>query len=474
MKPEYSLGIVIPVYNVEKYLKECLESVVNQTVSFDEVILVNDGSSDGSQQICEQYGKAYPHVQLVNQENQGLGAARNCGMSLLKCDYIIFLDSDDYISLRTVETIKRRLNDHDILFYASEIFEDMEGVVHSNPYLRKESLCNQMMSGLDFFNRSFLDNYIVSACMAVYKKDFLEKYNIRFPEGVYYEDNCFYIENMIHAKRVESLTEQLYVRRYRAGSIMTSNISRKKCMDKMYVQFKIWNDIRANPSIEWRENILCKYLLRNASDTIWMIEQCEETNDIKVQETLFCGKFIEGWGKICKNNLALLHEYNILLKMYKKAGESNGTECGEIRKQFIEKLKRKLESLPLKNEKLKVGIYGIGNHTKAMLRLYEKYVGKINCNYIYIVSDILQSGVNLEDKKQRIVSYKNIPGDVGAIIISSLIHMDDMVRNLKNVGIETEKICLLYSSEEFFDLVRAEEFIENEIENIIVKNNRHG
>ena len=473
MKSEYSLGIVIPVYNVEEYLKECLESVVNQTIPFDEVILINDGSSDGSQQICEQYCETYSYFQLINQENQGLGAARNRGMSHLQSNYFIFLDSDDYISLMTVETIKAKLKGHDILFYASKIIEDMKGIVHSNTYLRKKSSCNQIMSGLDFFDRSFPENHIVSACMAAYKKDFLDKYNIRFPEGVYYEDNCFYIENIIHAKKVESLTEQLYVRRYRFGSIMTGDISQKKCLDKMYVQFKIWNDIRANPSIGWKENILCKYLLRNVSDTIWMIEQCEKTNDIKVQETFFCRKFIEYWGAICKNNLTLLHECNILLKIYKKTGKSNEAEYEEIKQQFIEKLKSKLESLPLKNKNLKVGIYGIGNHTKTMLRLYKKYVGKINCDYFYIVSDISQSVMDFDNKKQMIVSYKNIPKDVRTIIISSLIHKDDMVRNLKNIGIEIGKIYLLYSSEDFFDLVMAEEFIENEIENDAIRNNRY-
>lgn len=132
MASQYSLGLVIPIYNVEAYLQECLDSVVNQTIPFDEVILVNDGSLDRSKEICESYCKKYFHMKLINQKNQGLGAARNHGMEYLKSDYLVFLDSDDRFTLQAVETIKNRLKGQDVLFYSSEIQEDIEGVIHPN------------------------------------------------------------------------------------------------------------------------------------------------------------------------------------------------------------------------------------------------------------------------------------------------------------------------------------------------------
>lgn len=464
MKSEYSLGIVIPVYNVENYLKECLESVVNQTILFDEVILINDGSLDNSGQICEQYCKKYSYFQLINQENQGLGAARNRGMSFLKSDYFIFLDSDDCIDLRTVDTIKKRLKNQDILFYASEIFENMEGITHSNPYLRKESLCVQTMSGLEFFHRSFPEGYIVSACMAAYKREFLESFHIRFPEGVYYEDNCFYIETMIHADRVECISDRLYVRRYRSGSIMTSGISKKKCLDKMNVQLKIWDDIRTNLSAEWREDILSQYLLSSVSEVIWMIEQCRESEDIEEQERSFLEKFIEYWGKLCERSATLLCECNTLLKLYEKVEKSNQCyriDCEKIRLLFIEQLKQKLEPLPFQNQDVKVGIYGIGNHTKALFHLYKRYIGEMKCNYFYIVSDISHIEADSVSEGPRIVSCQNIPNDVDLIVVSSLIHMDNMIHNLKRAAVQPEKIYTLYRAEECFDLVMAEKLLGN-------------
>lgn len=462
MKIEYSLGIVIPVYNVEKYLKECLDSVVKQTVPFDEVILINDGSSDGSLQICEKYCKVYSYFQLVNQKNQGLGAARNHGMSLLKSDYFIFLDSDDYICLRTVELIKRKLNNQDILFYASEIHEGIEGITHLNPYIRKEFLCNQVMSGLDFFNQSFPESHIVSACMAVYRRDFLEKCNIKFLEGVYYEDECFYIKTIIYAKRIESITQRLYVRRFRSGSITMNGMSQKKSLDWMNVQIKIWDEIKTNLSTKWRKEILCKYLLENASEALRRAKKCDGMGDLEEQETLFCRKFIQYWGELCRKNLILLGEYKKLLEIYKKAGESKRIEYKEIKSLFIEKLKQKLEFLPLNNKYLKVGIYGTGKHTKSMFHLYEKYVGDIKCNYFYIVSDIVQTKTDLENGDRMTVSYKNMPKDVDLIIISSLIYMEDMQENMKSINIGPEKMCLLYSPGETCDLVVADEFINNE------------
>lgn len=462
MKSEYSLGAVIPIYNVEKYLKQCLESIVNQTISFDEVILINDGSLDKSKKICEKYCEKYPYFRLINQKNQGLGFARNQGMDFLKSDYIIFIDSDDFINLKAVEIIKKKLYKQDVLFYSSDICEDIDGIEHANFYLRKKNLCNYVMSGLDFFNQSYPKNHIVSACMAVYKRSFLRSYNIRFPEGIYYEDNLFYIEVIINAKKIECISEQLYIRRYRSGSIMTNTIVKKNCLDKIRVTFLIWDYIKKNYLIEWNKDILCDYLLNSMLEAIRIIKQYKESKEIKKQELIFVEKFVEQWGDLCENNLKLLHSYYSLLIIYQEIMENNQSYIMKYEKIKIgleEKIKQLLKNLHLNDKNAKIGIYGMGKHTNVMFNLYEKYIGRIQCDFFYIVSDKAQIRISLNNKMSSIVLYNKIPEDADRIIISSLTYMNEMIENLKSVKIEYKKIYRLYSSNERFDLVRFNEFI---------------
>ena len=101
-----NVSIVIPVYNVEKYLKQCLESVVNQTLDKIEVICINDGSTDNSLNILKEYEKKYNNIIIIDQENKGPGFARNIGMKRASGKYIYFLDSDDYIELNAMEDRK--------------------------------------------------------------------------------------------------------------------------------------------------------------------------------------------------------------------------------------------------------------------------------------------------------------------------------------------------------------------------------
>lgn len=468
MASQYSLGLVIPIYNVEAYLQECLDSVVNQTIPFDEVILVNDGSLDRSKEICESYCKKYFHMKLINQKNQGLGAARNHGMEYLKSDYLVFLDSDDRFTLQAVETIKNRLKGQDVLFYSSEIQEDIEGVIHPNIYIRKQELCNCVMNGLDYFYQSYPENYVVSSCMGAYERAFLNNHNIRFPEGFYYEDNSFHIEIVSNAKKVEVISNPLYIRRYRPNSIMTSVLHKKKCLDKMEVQIKIWNYIQKNISVKWRNHVFYSYLLREISETIFLVEQCEKSPDLQKNEIRFLEMFSKNWGEEYKESRLFLGDYFILLKIYGKLAEINREKYElkykKIKNLFIETLKGKLECLCLNEEDMVIGIYGMGKHTTVMLDLYEKYIGKVKAKIFYIISEKEPQNDNLENQDHKIVSYNHIPKGVDQIIISSWTYGNEMVSNLKTMEINPQKICLLYEPKEDFDLVRAYEFLYEKME----------
>ena len=128
---EKLLTIIVPIYNVEAYLNQCLDSLVYQTEKNFNAILVNDGSTDRSGEICEEYAEKYPEMfEYVYKENAGLGAARNTGMKHCKTKYVEFLDSDDWLLPRTVERIFERLEDEtedpDITSFDDEDPEDDE------------------------------------------------------------------------------------------------------------------------------------------------------------------------------------------------------------------------------------------------------------------------------------------------------------------------------------------------------------
>lgn len=459
----YSIGVIIPVYNMEKYLHECLESIVEQTILFDEVIIINDGSSDRSQIICEKYCKKYSYIQLINQENKGLSVARNVGINYSKSDYLIFLDSDDYLFFHTVEILKQKLNGQDILFYSANIKEEIKEVKHSNNYQRNQRICNRLMTGKEFFNHVFPKNYIVSACMGAYNRNFLTKYKILFPERLYYEDNFFTFQVISKAKKIECISDELYIRRYRSGSIMTSDLDEKKYLDRLDIQLKIWDYIKGEEENKLDPSFLKKYVFND----LWQMIQFEiQLKDKKTVNTYnkkveYLYKFLDYWIDFCDVNELSFSKSYILLNIYRelyKVEKKYLVEYENIKKKFIFRLQEKLKKLRLDEPDIKVGIYGIGNHSKKMFKLYELFVSQIICKYIYIVSD--ENIISKDDKEHQIISYKNIPNSIDFIIVSSLTYMDDMVENLKNIGIVEKKIHKIYDSNDMCDFVMAYDFIE--------------
>src|SRR5690625_3677419 len=118
--------IIIPVYNVEKYIAECLNSVIRQTYSNIEVIIINDGSNDNSYEIIESYSKKYNNLKIIDQENKGQSVARNVGLTKAKGKYIYFLDSDDYIKDITIENLVSKMeeNNLDLIRFSAEVIYD--------------------------------------------------------------------------------------------------------------------------------------------------------------------------------------------------------------------------------------------------------------------------------------------------------------------------------------------------------------
>lgn len=231
------LTFVVPAYNVGKYLAACLDSLLNQTVCDHQVIVVNDGSTDGTKEIARRYAAAYPQmIQYVEQENQGLGAARNKGLSLADTKYVTFLDSDDWQDSLFMEKLKRELShqeeDADIIFTLPWIYDSVtHQVMEWYDKLAMERLFYpnggdenvpsyvtnvQMERGLGLYELE------ASSCRRVYRTEFLKRIGFQFPVGVKWEDVQPHFHAIHHARRCIGLKSTGFFYRVNTGGQITS------------------------------------------------------------------------------------------------------------------------------------------------------------------------------------------------------------------------------------------------------------
>lgn len=218
---ETKISVIIPVYNVEKYIDYCLESVLKQTYQNLEIILVNDGSTDTSLEHCLQYKKKDSRVKVISQKNKGLAGARNTGLDNASGDLVSFIDSDDYISPWYFETlyegIKEQVDISMCLLHVSHSYQE----IFSRPdkvYVK--------WSPKEFFIHALNSSGYQSACGKLYKK-FIFK-NLRFPEGKLHEDIFVMADIIERSCGINFIDSELYCYVKRPNSITTSLFNEKK------------------------------------------------------------------------------------------------------------------------------------------------------------------------------------------------------------------------------------------------------
>ena len=223
------VSVIIPVYNTEQYLNDCLKSVCNQTLKKIEIICVNDGSTDSSLQILNFWRDRDDRIKLVSQENMGQSTARNKGLSIATGKYVYFMDSDDRIkkdALKILLEISEE-NDLDILYFDGKSFFlnkkiENEFTHMKDTYIRTKSY-EDVLTGPELLNVFHNNNsYRVSPCLQFIRRTFLNDNNISFFDGIIYEDNIFTLKCITLAKRVSHRDVPLFERRVRENSTITS------------------------------------------------------------------------------------------------------------------------------------------------------------------------------------------------------------------------------------------------------------
>lgn len=219
------ISVVVPVYNVENYLAKCLYSIIGQSYSNLDIILINDGSTDNSVNICEEFAARDSRIRLVNQDNQGLSGARNTGISLIRGKYVTFVDSDDWIDIDYVETLYNLIIKHDadvsvVSFVYEEQIETSDGVVERTRvrYNDGQVLIYDSHSALrELCRDKVLQNF---AWGKIYKSSLWLDNDIRFPLGKLYEDIFTASEIFVRVSKVVVYNVTRYHYRMRGGSIV--------------------------------------------------------------------------------------------------------------------------------------------------------------------------------------------------------------------------------------------------------------
>lgn len=231
------VSIVVPVYNVEKYLKRCLDSLLVQTYNNIEIIIIDDGSTDSSREICDEYKQKDPRINVVHKENGGLADARNVGIDCSKGDYIFFVDSDDWVSKNCIEVLINEMINNSVEIVVGrhnerKIFKDYEKTeIKSVKFLDKEKALE-----------AYLYQRISSSAWAkLYKRDLFK--DIRYPKGKLYEDVVVTFLLLEKTNRIAIVDAPIYSYFVRSGSIINSSFSIKK-MDYYYATKELLNIAR--------------------------------------------------------------------------------------------------------------------------------------------------------------------------------------------------------------------------------------
>ncbi len=220
----FKVSLIIPVYNTEKYLEACLESVVNQTLRELEIILINDGSTDSSLRIMEKYKSRYPdRIQLLSKENGGQATARNMAITLCHGEYIGFVDSDDYIEPAMYEEMYKKAVETGADYVECDYVN-----VKINNHGQQERIADYGSRVREYTDKKdmFIDP-MVAPWNKIYKRELIQNSGVVFPEGLIYEDTSFCLKAISLVDKPAFVPEKFVVHFFRGTSTMNANKSHR-------------------------------------------------------------------------------------------------------------------------------------------------------------------------------------------------------------------------------------------------------
>lgn len=316
------VSVIVPVYNAQKYLKKCLDSLVNQTLKDIEIILVDDGSTDSSLDICTEYAKNYPAIKILTQKNQGPSIARNNALKIASGKYIGFVDSDDFIEKETYELAVKAMEENphiNLVIWGVKVTSEDD-----LPYIEwfQNNYFNIKNEGLKKVNDDILFDTAVVPWNKLYRSSVIKEHDIIFPEGKLYEDNAFWWKYIAWCEDVFFIKKHLHCYNMRAVSLRGEVIHK--------------NSEREADRIYMVEDVYDFYLKNNLLDE----------NNKRILDLLFFNSFTDAYKETTDKLLITLISKKLVGKMDLKNSSLENV------KDFAEHLEQKCEQLDVLNKEL--------------------------------------------------------------------------------------------------------------------------
>jgi len=379
------VSLIIPVYNVEEYLKKCLDSAIHQTLNEIEIIIVNDGSTDKSLSICETYAKNDQRITIISQKNAGLSAARNTGIRAAKGKYLSFLDSDDFLALETLkETFEKAETESlDIVIYRYNKIDKNDNIILTNKV-------QEIYTQDELKRRVYAVHKSPMACDKLYSTKLFHDNNIYFPHGLYHEDVYITYKLVYYAKGIGVIEKAFYNWLIREGSISKS-ISVKHIDDILNSLVDMKSFFNSHKVYDLYES---EYIRRCYSFSMLMIGKVEASSDT-INNKKRLKKYI--WKKLKKLNIEdneslkkLQQIDDNLYARYKKEKEGQGKKM--VFKKIINNI------LPLGTQRREVVKKLIGKKPPVIIAEIKE---EKKTNMLDVLRDISKEEV------QKLASLKN-------------------------------------------------------------------
>ncbi|MEE5989981.1 MAG: glycosyltransferase [Lachnospiraceae bacterium] len=270
------ISIIVPVYNAEKYLDDCLESLVNQTYDNTEIILVDDGSSDGSGSICERYAKKDKRIVFISKKNGGVGSARNAGLAVAKGEYVFFCDSDDMVKYdlleKSYETAAKE--NAEIVIFGVVTVNDSRKHIKEDHYIKKADYSNIKDSRILFAEMKKNDEYSSCVQYMLLKRSVIRRKFIH----MIHEDELFTPQVLYEAEKAVFIPDELYIRKIHDNSVTTTRKSAENYTAMVHV-------IAGLEKIENKDSVLVSHLCDLYRTINVIYSKLEKEEKIKAKDT---------------------------------------------------------------------------------------------------------------------------------------------------------------------------------------------
>lgn len=295
-KEDILVSVIIPAYNAEKYLAFCLDSIIAQTHNKLEIIVVNDGSTDSTPKICDEYEKKDSRIKVIHQENKGLSSARNAALDIMTGEYIAFIDSDDFISKDYIEKLLNLCIENNSQIAACHVF-DVKQRTFKEP--DEDHTIQTLTSQKLLSNIGVLDSYYDTVISKLFHSSLFSE--IVFPAGLIHEDSYVILDLVEKAKKISFTTEHLYYYYLSPNSIMRSDFSVKRY--DMLTSYEKKLEVLKRNNCKQSYQIVSRDYLYTVAGMIGQTKYCDNfTSEFKKQKINELRKKYRELKKINKDN----------------------------------------------------------------------------------------------------------------------------------------------------------------------------